>query len=381
MNDIKKHNLNIVTLGRSGVGKSSLLNYLLGKNCFRAGVGRPVTGAGFFEEKSIIADIPVTIIDSYGIESGANFKTWKNLFEKKLQEHDSSHSIHEWLHIVIYCISAEDARVEPIDEEIIRKMTSCHQKMIIAITHADRCEAEECKKLRDVVCEKCPNVKSEDFIEIDSVRKQQLWGNDFREMIIEQYLTNVFATLPEHCIRTALQCIDDFCRDLSKQIQERKYSIWDNDSSHAHWLEDKCHNFFNSYKEKYFPGIIHNATLQSVDIAKDIAGILQGGIAESDLQESFVYKFNTNVGDTVDLWEDDASFWEKFGKSIFATLLVVPAFVCVLICNDNKMKKELTDSLNNYCKDLKKQTEKSNEKLQKRFASLKKELLQNSILS
>ena len=67
MNDIKKHNLNIVTLGRSGVGKSSLLNYLLGKNFFRAGVGRPVTGAVFFEEKSIIADIPVTIIDSYGI--------------------------------------------------------------------------------------------------------------------------------------------------------------------------------------------------------------------------------------------------------------------------------------------------------------------------
>ena len=377
MNDIKKHNLNIVTLGRSGVGKSSLLNYLLGKNCFRADVGRPVTGAGFFEEKSIIADIPVTIIDSYGIESGANFKTWKNLFEKKLQEHDSSHSIHEWLHVIIYCISAEDARVEPIDEEIIRKMTSCHQKMIIAITHADRCEAEECKKIRDVVCEKCPNVKSEDFIEIDSVRKQQLWGNDFREMIVEQYLTNVFSALPTHCVMRAKKSIDSFCLRQKNKIQDREYSFLGDDSNHARWLENECRSFFNEFKKEIFPGIIRNAISESIDVASDIAGVLQTGMMESDLKTSFIYKFQTNVGKSSDLWEDDASFLEKLGKSLLAVVVIIPAIIWALICSKEELKEELTKSLISYCNDLRKQTENSNKKLQEIFCSIKRDLLQN----
>ena len=378
MNDIKKHNLNIVTLGRSGVGKSSLLNYLLGKNCFRAGVGRPVTGAGFFEEKSIIADIPVTIIDSYGIESGANFKTWKNLFEKKLQEHDSSHSIHEWLHVIIYCISAEDARVEPIDEEIIRKMTSCHQKMIIAITHADRCEAEECKKLRDVVCEKCPNVKSEDFIEIDSVRKQQLWGNDFREMIIEQYLTNVFSTLPQHCVARAIKAIDLHYSKLQQKIHELDYSIWGDDSNHARWLEEECRSFFNKLRTEIFPGIIRNSISESIDIAKNIAGVLQAGMSEADLETSFIYKFKTNVGKSSELWEDDASFLEKFGKILCVIVLAIPAFVCALICSEGTLKKELTKSLKEFCEDLKKQTKNSGNKLKAIFYSIKQKILQDA---
>ena len=34
---------NIVTLGKTGAGKSSLLNYLFGTT-FKSGVGKPVTG-------------------------------------------------------------------------------------------------------------------------------------------------------------------------------------------------------------------------------------------------------------------------------------------------------------------------------------------------
>ena len=41
--------VNILVLGKAGVGKSSFLNYLVDKDVFETGIGEPVTKAGFHE--------------------------------------------------------------------------------------------------------------------------------------------------------------------------------------------------------------------------------------------------------------------------------------------------------------------------------------------
>nr|WP_252866342.1 GTPase [Wohlfahrtiimonas chitiniclastica] len=59
-------NYNIAIIGQTGVGKSSLINYLFGDNVAKTGVGKPVTTNGFHEIKHFIKDMPVNIYDSWG---------------------------------------------------------------------------------------------------------------------------------------------------------------------------------------------------------------------------------------------------------------------------------------------------------------------------
>ena len=45
---------NILILGKTGVGKSSLLNYICGKQLAEAGAGKPKTGKGIYEYSATI---------------------------------------------------------------------------------------------------------------------------------------------------------------------------------------------------------------------------------------------------------------------------------------------------------------------------------------
>ena len=58
---------NIMLLGRTGVGKSSFINYLIGKDVCKAATGMPVT-QGFATYTYNTGKIPLRIYDSKGLE-------------------------------------------------------------------------------------------------------------------------------------------------------------------------------------------------------------------------------------------------------------------------------------------------------------------------
>lgn len=79
--------INLVLIGRSGAGKSSLANYLYGKELFKTGEGAPVTEFG---KKWAMATLPdangefkINVYDSPGLEPD-NFQQWKSDFEKNM---------------------------------------------------------------------------------------------------------------------------------------------------------------------------------------------------------------------------------------------------------------------------------------------------------
>ncbi|WP_100403604.1 GTPase [Bacillus sp. FJAT-42315] len=61
--------LNVAIIGQSGVGKSSLINYIFGEEVRDAGVGKPVTEQGFHEQEIVLDGIPITMYDSWGLEA------------------------------------------------------------------------------------------------------------------------------------------------------------------------------------------------------------------------------------------------------------------------------------------------------------------------
>ena len=58
---------NIMLLGRTGVGKSSFINYLIGKDVCKVATGMPVT-QGFATYTYNTGKIPLRIYDSKGLE-------------------------------------------------------------------------------------------------------------------------------------------------------------------------------------------------------------------------------------------------------------------------------------------------------------------------
>jgi len=139
---------NILVVGRTGAGKSSLINYLAGQKVAEVGVGRPVTSVD--DLNSYCCDfmgVPIRLFDSWGIEVDKT-EDWKRRTLKILKDNgDFSDDDAAWFHTVVYCISAVNGRVEPIDQTMIRYFQQESFSVVVALTNADRTADEDMKKV------------------------------------------------------------------------------------------------------------------------------------------------------------------------------------------------------------------------------------------
>lgn len=143
----KQRRLNIVVLGKSGVGKSSFLNYAAGRNVFSTGVGEPVTSR-YFESVEVPAREPgvvYALYDTKGLESG-NADEWLRQIFNEVSYRDTSPDIYQWFHTILFCISAGDKRVESFELDAIRKLRS-HGRVIVLLTKSDQASAQQLNEM------------------------------------------------------------------------------------------------------------------------------------------------------------------------------------------------------------------------------------------
>lgn len=140
--------LNIVVVGRSGVGKSSFLNYAAGKKVFETGIGEPVTQK-YFEQidiKKDKSDIIYSLFDTKGLEAG-NTKEWIEAINQEIDRRDLSTNIYNWLHTIIYCIDASSKRIQPFEVESIKRLMS-KGSVLVLLTKKDLVTPETIKELQ-----------------------------------------------------------------------------------------------------------------------------------------------------------------------------------------------------------------------------------------
>lgn len=165
---------NLMILGKSGVGKSSLLNYIFNKNLAKTGSGEPVTKQGFHMEKGVINGSNVNIYDSWGLEPGKT-DLWLNQFEDFISTKRKERDIKKWIHTVIFCLSGEGKRMEPFEEKILDTLRKEKLRPVIVVTKAD---ADKEKVFKDQITKKTGIVP----IEVCSVTKFVGLGKNKKEV-------------------------------------------------------------------------------------------------------------------------------------------------------------------------------------------------------
>lgn len=101
INNLKQ--LNIIVIGKSGVGKSTLINSLFRGDFADTGLGRPVTQE---IRKIVKSDYPLSIYDTPGFELSSDQQdNVKDEVIKLISEGYSSNDINKTIHCIWYCIN------------------------------------------------------------------------------------------------------------------------------------------------------------------------------------------------------------------------------------------------------------------------------------
>tara|TARA_B100000929_G_scaffold166280_1_gene131680 strand:- start:1178 stop:2320 length:1143 start_codon:yes stop_codon:yes gene_type:complete len=162
MNDLnKQRKINCLILGKSGVGKSSLLNYFAGQKIAETGIGRPVTpkknsnGVGIFQYPPIdMGDYNLCVFDSWGIEADKT-DDWSNIIHKNIEKIDVNLNVNSWYHCFLYCISAKGARIESFEvNSIIRPLIEKGVGVVFVLTKCDMASNDEIQGIKKEIYDK-----------------------------------------------------------------------------------------------------------------------------------------------------------------------------------------------------------------------------------
>lgn len=114
--------LNIIITGKTGVGKSTLINNIFRDNLAKTGIGQPVTD----EIKELTKKgVPLSIFDTPGLE--LNEKQQKNVLKgifDLIEQRAATNDINKIIHCIWYCVNCESKRFEISEEEFIRQFTT-----------------------------------------------------------------------------------------------------------------------------------------------------------------------------------------------------------------------------------------------------------------
>jgi uncharacterized protein (DUF697 family)/GTP-binding protein EngB required for normal cell division len=143
---------NILLIGGTGVGKSSLINACFGEELARVGVGKPVTE---HIESFSCSSIPVVLFDSKGYEIGSDKE--KSFIQDVIRYANSS-AASEPIHMAWYCIQASGGRIVDFDVSVINQLRQVGLPIAIVVTKADLFSELESETFRSEIDRLLPGI-------------------------------------------------------------------------------------------------------------------------------------------------------------------------------------------------------------------------------
>ena len=238
MSDI---DINVLMIGKSGTGKSSLLNYIYGSKVEKTGSGRPVTEKGIYEHiTSLNKTSKLHIYDTWGLEPD-KADEWNYLIREEIKKRNVI-EIREWFHFIIYCINAKSARIEEFEESFIRKLLEDNNKIIIALTQCDDVNTDVLQNMKTCLFQL--GLEKDNVVCVCSVEKSKIGGVKTKPFGKEQLL----------------QCIQqNFWKNICERIPKAIYEKAEEElGSTSKWLKNYIESeikFFNMHSNRKYKKI------------------------------------------------------------------------------------------------------------------------------
>lgn len=297
-------NCKILLLGQTGVGKSSLLNYIAGKELAESGISSNLGGVtrGINKYPIEINGQMCEVSDSEGLEL-AHSEYWLKLLNKELFKNTATKSISDWYHIVIYCIGANGGRVQDFELEILEKIVDSGYGTIIAFTKADLASEEELESMISVIQDHFDSNPSIQYIPICSkiTRNNKLEGRgELCNAIIDSWGESISNRLPSYLFDWAFDSLSQWYDSTYAWLHTQKIGIFNKSKSEV--LEElnqkiqkkqgDLNQLIKSKQKSAFKDVssVYQAISQIIDVESfaaynsDITPKLQ------KLQDSFVFE-------------------------------------------------------------------------------------------
>lgn len=185
--------LNVVIVGKTGVGKSTLVNAIFREDLATTGTGRPVTQRMCRYTKQ---DVPLAIYDTKGFELGkdAQQEVKEELLET-IKEGYETRDIDKMIHCIWYCVSVTSSRFEPEEVQWIKDFTAQNQHQVpIIIVLTQAFSKKRARELKDQIETENLNViqvlpvLAQDYDEFDDGYVVKAYGTDTLIEIMEKAL-------------------------------------------------------------------------------------------------------------------------------------------------------------------------------------------------
>lgn len=171
---------NILIIGKSGVGKSSLLNYIFGKEVEKTGTGKPVTKKGIFpHEYEYDPSFHLNIYDTWGLEPDKS-EEWEALIVNEVHKHDKL-KVNEWFSTIIFCISAAGGPLHDFEINVLKKLLKEENQILVVITKTDANNRKAAENKKTTIIKET-GIDDNCVILANSVKKKIISGE-----IIEPY--------------------------------------------------------------------------------------------------------------------------------------------------------------------------------------------------
>jgi uncharacterized protein (DUF697 family)/predicted GTPase len=197
---------NLAIFGKTGVGKSTLINAIFGEEVARTGIGEPVTrGSHLYLDRVGF----LGLIDTQGLEVGKDDKEIIKELNTAVRE-SRRLPLSEQIHVAWYCVRGMDRRFEETEADFIRRLSELGLPVLLVMTQVPRRDGrvhpEAMQLAEQIMTKQLPIVGGQPYMTYakpDEFTGQPAYG-------LQEVLDATFRVAPEgvHGALTAAQEID-----------------------------------------------------------------------------------------------------------------------------------------------------------------------------